>query len=223
MDDKPRLTRELIALRAARELRDGDYVNLGGGIPLLVSNFLPPGVTVLLQAENGILGYGRAARDETEIDPDLVNAGGDYVTELPGICYFASDESFAMIRGGHIDATILGALQVSAQGDLANWNTPGRSGPGIGGAMDLAVGARRVIVTMDHVDKWGKPKLVQTCSYPLTAARCVALVITDIAVVAVTPTGLELREVLRGWRPEEVQALTEPALRLAEDLREMDL
>lgn len=215
------LTRELIALRAARELREGQVVNLGIGLPTLVSNFLPPGIEIILQAENGILGYGPIA--EEDFDPDLINAGGQPVTLRPGACFFSSDQSFAMIRGGHIDVAILGGLQVSERGDLANWFVPERGGGSVGGAMDLAVGAKRLIVLMEHVTRTGQPKLLRTCTYPLTGVRCVDLVITDLAVIALTPQGFELREVAPGVTPEQVEALTDAPLHWAPDLRGMEL
>lgn len=215
------LTRELIAMRVARELRDGMYVNLGIGLPTLVANFVDPGVQIVFQAENGILGYGGIL--ESDFDQDLINAGGQPVSILPGACFFGSDASFAMIRGGHVDVAVLGGLQVSAQGDLANWIVPERGGGSIGGAMDLAAGARRLIVAMDHVTPKGEPKILRRCTYPLTAQRCVDLIVTDLAVIEVTPTGLLLRELAPGVSAAEVEALTEAPLRHAPDLREMSL
>ncbi len=216
------LTRELIALRVAKELRDGMVVNLGIGLPTLVSNFIPEGVIVLLQAENGILGYDRMA-EGGEIDPDLINAGGQPVTLRPGACFFHSADSFAMIRGGHIDLTVLGGLQVSEKGDLANWFLPERGVGSIGGAMDLAAGARRVIVAMEHTTKDGAPRLVPECTYPLTAVRAVSMVVTNLAAVEVTPEGFLVREVAPGVTFEEVQAASAARLRPAPDLREMEL
>jgi 3-oxoacid CoA-transferase subunit B len=215
------LTRELIAIRIARELQDGMAVNLGIGLPMLVSNFLPPDVQVMLQAENGILGYGPVREDE--FDPDLINAGGQPITLLPGACFFDSAQSFAMIRGGHLDVSILGGLQVSARGDLANWLVPARGGGSIGGAMDLAAGAKRLIVAMEHVTSSGEPKILEQCTYPLTAERAVNLIVTDLAVVSVEPDGLLLREVAPGHTPEEVQQRTAAPLRLAPDLHEIEL
>lgn len=212
------ITRELIAARVARELRDGMYVNLGIGLPTLVSNFAPPGV--IFQAECGVLGYGRIA-DDGERDPDLINAGGQYVTLNPGGAFFHSADSFAMIRGGHMDVAVLGGLQVAENGDLANWLNPGRGIGSIGGAMDLATGARRVIVAMEHLTRTGETKLVRHCSYPLTGRGVVDLIVTDLAVIAVTPEGLVLQEVAPGVTPEQVQAVTEPQLRAAPDIREM--
>lgn len=216
-----KLTRELIALRVARELRDGMYVNLGFGLPTLVSNFVSEGTQVFFQAENGILGYGGIL--EEDFDQDLVNAGGQPVQLIPGASFFSSDQSFAMIRGGHVDLCVLGGLQVSETGDLANWLVPERGGGSIGGAMDLAAGARRVIVAMEHVTPQGKPKILRRCAYPLTAQRCVDLVITDLAVIEVTDSGLLLREVAPGVSAPEVQALTEAPLSFASDLHEMEL
>jgi 3-oxoacid CoA-transferase B subunit len=216
------LTRELIALRVARELRDGMVANLGIGLPTLVSNFIPEGVTVLLQAENGILGYGGIAPDD-QYDQDLINAGGQPVTLRPGAAFFDSADSFAMIRGGHVDLSVLGGFQVSEKGDLANWMRPERKAGSIGGAMDLAVGARKLIVAMEHTTKNGEPRIVRECSYPLTAVRAVDLIITNLAAIEVTPEGLVLTEVAPGVTPEEVYAATEPRLTPAKDLREMEL
>lgn len=215
------LTRELIALRVARELDEGMVVNLGIGLPTLVANFVPPERGVLFQAENGILGYGGIS--ERDFDQDLINAGGQPVDLLPGASFFDSAQSFAMIRGGHVDVAVLGGLQVSERGDLANWNVPERGGGSIGGAMDLAVGARRLIVAMAHTTRDGGPRIVRECSYPLTARGCVDLIITDLAVIEVSPEGLVLRELAPGVTAEDVQASTEPALTLADDLREMEL
>ncbi|MCX6024222.1 MAG: 3-oxoacid CoA-transferase subunit B [Chloroflexi bacterium] len=212
------VTRELVAARAARELRDGMYVNLGIGLPTLVSNFAPAGV--ILQAECGVLGYGRIANDD-ERDPDLINAGGQYVVLNPGGAFFNSADSFAMIRGGHVDVAILGGYQVSETGDLANWLNPERGIGSIGGAMDLVTGAKRVIVTMEHTTRTGEPKIVRRCSYPLTGRAVVNLIVTELAVIAVTTEGLVLRELAPGVTADEVQALTEPRLIVAEDLREM--
>ncbi len=215
------LTRELIALRIARELRDGMSVNLGFGLPTLVSSFVPEGVQVIFQAENGILGYGGIVEDE--FDQDLINAGGQPVSIKPGASFFSSDASFAMIRGGHVDVSVLGGLQVSEHGDLANWIVPERGGGSIGGAMDLAAGARRLIVAMEHVTPKGAPKILQRCSYPLTAQRCVNLIVTDLAVIEVDAEGLLLREVAPGVALEDVISLTEATLRVAPNVREMAL
>ncbi len=215
------LTRELIALRVARELRGGMVVNLGIGLPTLVGNFLPEGEQVLLQSENGILGYGRMS--DADFDSDLINAGGQPVTLLPGASFFDSVDSFAMIRGGHVDVAVLGGLEVSERGDLANWYLPERGGGSIGGAMDLACGARRLIIAMTHTARGDRPRIRTRCEYPLTAAGVVDLIVTDLAVIEVHPDGLLLTEVAPGFDPAYVQARTEPRLRISRDLREMDL
>jgi len=215
------LTRELIALRVARELRDGSVVNLGIGLPTLVSNFVGPGQRILLQAENGILGYGKIS--EGEFDPDLINAGGQPVTLQPGASFFHSADSFAMIRGGHVDTAVLGGLQVSEHGDLANWSVPERGGGSIGGAMDLAVGARRLIVAMAHTTRDGGPRILRECTYPLTAARCVDLIVSDLAVIEVRAGGLLLRETAPGVSAEQVQQFTGAHLDISADLHEMVL
>ena len=219
------LSRELMALRVANELEDGTYVNLGIGIPTLVSNWIE-GRDIVLQAEIGMLNTGPLAR-ESEVDQDLINASCQPVTELPGCCFFSDCESFAMIRGGYMDAAVLGALQVSEKGDLAGWNNPERGLPehigNIGGSMDLAVGARKVIVAMTHVTTSGEPKIVKECIYPITATKVVKLIVTDLAVIEVTDKGLVLKEVAPGVTAEDVQSVTEPKLIISPDLKDIQL
>lgn len=211
--------KEVIARRVAMELKDGDVVNLGIGIPTLVPGYLPKGVDVVLQTENGLLGMGPAP-EEGEEDPELTNAGGGYITALPGASTFDSATSFGIIRGGHVDVSILGALQVDEQGDLANWMIPGKKTPGMGGAMDLLVGAKKVILAMEHTAK-GNPKIMKKCTLPLTAAGQVNLIVTEMGVIEVTEKGLILKEIHPDFTVEQVRAATEATLTVAEDLKPM--
>ncbi|MSQ25245.1 MAG: 3-oxoacid CoA-transferase subunit B [Dehalococcoidia bacterium] len=219
---KQPMDRDVMAMRVAREFQDGDVVNLGIGIPTLASNYIPEGRRVTFHSESGVLGYG-GVLDDGEGDIDLINAGGQFVAPLPGMSVFSSADAFAMIRGRHIAVAVLGAFQVSERGDLANWMLPGRGIGNVGGAMDLAAGARRIIVVMEHVTKDGQPRLVRRCTYPLTGLRCVDLVVTDLAVIAVTPQGMELRETAPGYSAADIQAMTEARLTVAKDVREVEL
>lgn len=222
---KERLTNEIMAIRATREFKDGDCVNLGYGIPNLCAGFIPPDKDVIFHAEQGVLGYGRLLLESEweRVDFDYVDAGIRPFEPRPGMCWFDMDLSFDMIRGGHLDVTVLGALEVSEKGDLANWTREKTAGAGIGGGMDLAVGAKRVIVLMEHTTKKGEPRIVKKCKFPLTARECVDLIITDVAVIEVRREGLVLKEYAPGWTVEEIQALTEPTLIVAEDLSEISL
>lgn len=220
--EKPRLDREIIAMRVARELQDGDVVNLGIGIPTLCSQFLPEGRTVIYHSESGVLGYGPMAEPGDE-DVDLINAGGQFLASNPGMSFFNSADAFAMIRGGHIDVAVLGAFQVSETGDLANWMLPQRGIGNVGGAMDLAAGAKRIVVAMEHTDRDHNPKIVRECTFPLTGRQCVSLIVTDIAVIAMSGNGLTLLEVAPEWDAQSVQDLTEPKLEISPHLTEIVL
>ncbi len=223
---KERLSRETIAIRIARELFDGAVVNLGIGIPTLVSSFVPEGMDIIYHSENGVVNFGSVVTEDemgTKADIDFVNAGGQYLTPKPGMSFVHHADSFLMIRGGHVDITVLGAIEISSKGDLANWMLPGRGVGNIGGGMDLAFNVPKVICATEHTTRDGKPKIVNRCSVPLTAPECVDLIVTDIAVIEVTPQGLVLNEYAPGWTPEDIQALTEPKLIISPGLQEYTL
>lgn len=216
------LTRDQIAQRIAKEVVDGFVVNLGIGIPTLVANYIPTDIHVMFQSENGLLGMGPFPTED-KIDADLINAGKQTITTAPGASFFSSADSFAMIRGGHVDLTILGAMEVSQNGDIANWMVPGKMVKGMGGAMDLVAGAKRVVVAMQHLDRKGNPKLLKECSLPLTGVNCIDLICTDMAVVKVTPEGFLLLEYAKDTTPEEVVKATGAPMKIHPDVRPIDV
>lgn len=219
---KMRLDDRTIALRVAKEFEDGSVVNLGYGMPALCADFIPEGRTIFFQSENGVLGFGPLAAAK-EKDYEFINASDQPLTPLPGMCFFDSAASFDMIRGGHIDVAVLGAYQVSERGDLANWGRIGRPITGVGGAMDLATGAKKVIVAMQHTTREGKPRIVKQCTYPITARQCVNMIVTDLAVIEISKESLIIKEIAPGWTSAEIQTFTEPELIIAPDLKEMTL
>ncbi|MBS95855.1 MAG: 3-oxoacid CoA-transferase subunit B [SAR202 cluster bacterium] len=219
---KERLNRETIAMRIAKEIPNNSYVNLGIGIPTLVSQFTSPEQNIIFHSENGVLNYGSLA-DSGKEDPDLINAGGQFLKPTIGMSFFNSADAFAMIRGGHIDISVLGALQISAKGDLANWMIPERGIGNIGGAMDLATGAKKLIVAMEHTDRNNNPKIVSKCSYPLTVPECVNLIVTDLCVILVESKQLTVKEIAPGWNKDEIQNLTEAKLLFDNNITEITL
>jgi 3-oxoacid CoA-transferase subunit B len=223
MVEKYRMDEQTMALRVAKEFQDGMVVNLGVGIGTQCMNYVPEGREVIFQSENGSLGLGPIVSSPDEADINLLNAGGQPASRMKGMCFFSHDESFVMIRGKHIDMVVLGGMEVSEKGDLANWALPGRGLGNIGGSMDLALGAKQVVIVMTHTTKSGKPKILKKCSLPLTAPECVNTIVTDIAVIRVTDKGLVLEEAVPGWTAEEVQAVTEPELIISPDLKEVEL
>lgn len=220
---KQKLNRETIAIRVAKEFQDGDVVNLGAGIPTLCARYVPEGRNVWLHSENGVLGYGGLAEDDQQKSADLLNASGQFITPKPGVSYFNSAEAFNMIRGGHVNIAVLGAYQVSENGDLANWMIPERGTGNLGGAMELVVGVQKVIAVMEHTTRDGEPKLVSSCSYPLTGKSCVDMVVTDLAVIEVSTEGLSMVEIAPGYTREEVQSMTGARLQVSPDLKEIEL